>query len=140
MNLKLFFAKKVILLTVVLVALSVCPLRAGAQVVSSDSVINCITRTLQTANVDSLAGYLNQRVELSLPDFSGISSRNQAKILLSEFFKSNQPESFNIISSNRENDTYFIVGTIFCSTCNYRVSFLTKQQSNQQFVYQFTIE
>lgn len=140
MNLKLFFAKKVILLTVVLVALSVCPLRVGAQVVSSDSVINCITRTLQTANVDSLAGYLNQRVELSLPDFSGISSRNQAKILLSEFFKSNQPESFNIISSNRENDTYFIVGTIFCSTHNYRVSFLTKQQSNQQFVYQFTIE
>lgn len=140
MNLKLFSVKKVISLAWVLAALSVCPLRADAQELSADSVVSCITRTLQMANVDSLAGYLNQRVELSLPDYSGISSRNQAKILLSEFFRSNQPESFNIISSNREHDTYFIVGTIFCSTRNYRVSFLTKQQSDKQLVYQFTIE
>ena len=140
MNLKMFSAKKVFLLVAVLTALSVCPRHASAQVVQSDSVVITITRNMQTANVDSLDGYLNHRVELSLPDFSGISSRNQAKILLSEFFKTNKPESFNIISRNSENDTFFIVGTIFCNTNNYRVSFLTKQQSNQQFIYQLSIE
>ncbi len=113
---------------------------ANAQVAQADTIVERIIGTLQTTNIDSLSTYFNHRIELSLPDFSGISSSKHSQLLLSDFFKKNQPASFNVISRSHDSDSFFVIGTMFCESANYRVSFLTKKQHNQQFIYQLSIE
>lgn len=140
MNLKMFSAKKVILLLVAVVALSAYPLRANSQVIVVDSVIDCITATIADGNADSLSTFFNKRVELSLPNFTAISSRDQARMILRKFFLLHQPDSFAITSENQYPDGFFVVGTLNSGDKRYRISFLTKQQLLQQSVYQMSIE
>lgn len=140
MNLKMFSAKKMILLTAVLAALSVCPQRVVSQVVVVDSVVDCITRTIADGNADSLTAFFNKRVELLMPDYSVVSSRNQANMILSQFFAKNKPTQFTVLAQNIGTDGISVIGTLDSGFHRYRISFLTKQQSSQQLVYQFSIE
>lgn len=140
MNLKMFSAKKMILLTAVLTALSVCPQQAVSQVVVVDSVVDCITRTIADGNADSLTAFFNKRVELLMPDYSVVSSRNQAKMILNQFFTKNKPMQFTVLAQNISPDGISVIGTLDSGIHRYRISFLTKQQSSQQLVYQFSIE
>lgn len=140
MNLKMFSAKKMIVLTAVLAALSVCPLRAMSQVVVVDSVVDRITRTIADGNADSLTAFFNKRVELLMPDYSVVSSRNQANMILSQFFAKNKPTQFTVLAQNIGTDGISVIGTLDSGSHRYRISFLTKQQLSQQLVYQFSIE
>ena len=140
MNLKMFSAKKVILLTALLATMSVCGQRTAAQVIVVDSVIDLITGTIADGNADSLATFLNKRVELSLSNFTAISSRDQAQMILRKFFMIHQPDSFAVAGENQYPGGFFVVGTLHSSDHRYRVSFLTKQQLSQQTVYQISIE
>lgn len=117
-----------------------CVLKAGAQDVVVDMSMLPIISTIKSGNADSLAMYFNQRVELSLPDFSAISSQNQAKMMLHGFFRSNKPSDFSIISQNQSNSGFFIVGTMLSNDKWLRVSFLTKKHDSKQLIYQFSIE
>lgn len=120
--------------------LLMCSAKADAQDVVADSSMLPIIATIQAGNADSLALFFNQRVELSLPDFSAISSQNQAKMMLYTFFKSNKPADFSIISQNQSNSGFFIVGTMSSADKWFRVSFLTKNHNSRQLIYQFSIE
>ncbi|GEM_PF-847782 len=140
MNLKMFSAKKVFLLMAVLAATTVCPLQTVSQVVVVDSVVDCITRTIADGNADSLTAFFNKRVELLMPDYSVVSSRNQAKMILNQFFTKNKPTQFTVLAQNISPDGISVIGTLDSGIHRYRISFLTKQQSSQQLVYQFSIE
>lgn len=136
----MFSAKKVILLTALLAALAGFSQRANAQVIVVDSIIDCITATIADGNADSLATFFNKRVELSLPNYTAISSRDQARMILRKFFMIHQPDSFAVAGENQYPGGFFVIGTLNSGDHRYRVSFLTKQQSSQQSVYQISIE
>jgi hypothetical protein len=132
-------AKKMVLMLAVAASLF-CSRQVCAQVIVVDSVIDCITATISGGNADSLAIFFNKRVELSLPNFAAISSRDQARMILRKFFMLHQPDSFAIAGENQYPDGFFVIGTLNSGDKRYRVSFLTKQQLSQQSVYQFSIE
>lgn len=124
----------------VLAATTVCPLQTVSQVVVVDSVVDCITRTIADGNADSLTAFFNKRVELLMPDYSVVSSRNQANMILSQFFAKNKPTQFTVVAQNIGTDGISVIGTLDSGNHRYRISFLTKQQLSQQLVYQFSIE
>ena len=136
----MFSAKKVILLTALLVALAGFSQRTNAQVIVVDSIIDRITATIADGNADSLATFFNKRVELSLPNYTAISSRDQARMILRKFFMIHQPDSFAVAGENQYPGGFFVIGTLNSGDHRYRVSFLTKQQFSQQSVYQISIE
>ena len=133
-------AKKMVLMLAVAVALFFCGRQACAQVIVVDSVIDCISATIADGNADSLATFFNKRVELSLPNFSVISSSDQARMILRKFFMLHQPDSFAVAGENQYPGGFFVIGTLNSGDQRYRVSFLTKQQLSQQTVYQLSIE
>ena len=136
----MFPIKKKNPLALVVAILLLCAVKADAQDVVADTTMVPIIATIQAGNADSLAMFFNQRVELSLPDFSAISSQNQAKMMLYTFFKGNKPTDFSLISQNQSNSGFFIVGTMSCADKWFRVSFLTKEHNSRQLIYQFSIE
>lgn len=133
-------AKKMVLMLAVAAALLFCGRQACAQVIVVDSVIDCISATIADGNADSLATFFNKRVELSLPNFSVISSSDQARMILRKFFMLHQPDSFAVAGENQYPGGFFVIGTLNSGDQRYRVSFLTKQQLSQQTVYQLSIE
>lgn len=135
----MFSIKKTILLSVVSTLL-LCLDNVKAQEIIVDSVIVHIADAIQQGNADSLSIYFNQRIELSLPEFSAISSRNQAKMMISKFFVTNHPASFYIVSQNESTGGFFIVGTMQSEKQTFRISFLTRQSHSQLKIYQFSIE
>ena len=140
MNRRFVSARKAIAAALVVAATSLCGTITYAQEIVVDSVVRGITNMIAVGNADSLATFFNQRVELSLPDYSLVSSRNQARMILRQFFAQNTPTEFNVVAQNEGQNGYFVSGMLNSGDTRYRVSFLTKEQSNQQVVYQFTIE
>ncbi|MBO7478694.1 MAG: DUF4783 domain-containing protein [Salinivirgaceae bacterium] len=140
MNRRFVSARKAIVAAMVVIATSLCGTKSYAQEIVVDSVVSGITNMIAVGNADSLATFFNQRVELSLPDYSLVSSRNQARMILRQFFAQNTPTEFNVLAQNEGQNGYFVSGMLNSGDTRYRVSFLTKEQSNQQVVYQFTIE
>lgn len=135
----MFSVKKRILLSVVSVFL-LCLGNVKSQEIIVDSVVGRIAGAIQQGSADSLSLYFNQRIELSLPEFSAISSRNQAKMMIDKFFDTNKPESFYIVSQSESTGGFFIVGTMQSEKQAFRISFLTRQSHSQQIIYQFSIE
>ncbi|MBR6083182.1 MAG: DUF4783 domain-containing protein [Salinivirgaceae bacterium] len=140
MNRRFVSARKAIAAALVVAATSLCGTTTYAQEIVVDSAVCGITNMIAVGNADSLATFFNQRVELSLPDYSLVSSRNQARMILRQFFAQNTPTEFNVLAQNEGQNGYFVSGMLNSGDTRYRVSFLTKEQSNQQVVYQFTIE
>lgn len=136
----MFPIKKTMALALFGAFLLVCAPKVDAQDVVADSAMVPIIATIQAGSADSLSMYFNQRIELSLPNFSAISSQSQAKMMLYGFFKSNRPTDFSIISQNQSNGGFFIVGTMSSYDKWFRVSFLTKEHNSKQLIYQFSIE
>lgn len=111
-----------------------------AQEIYADSVISQITNTIRSGNTDSLAMYFNQRLELTLPGFSAISSRNQAKMVIGKFIAENAPTAFSVTNQNESTTGFFVVGTMHSGEKSFRVSFLTKELDSKQTIYQLSIE
>lgn len=140
MNRKKVSARKAFFAAMVVIATLLCGTKTNAQVIVVDSIIDCITATIADGNADSLATFFNKRVELSLPNYTAISSRDQARMILRKFFMIHQPDSFAVAGENQYPGGFFVIGTLNSGDHRYRVSFLTKQQSSQQSVYQISIE
>lgn len=140
MNRRFVSARKAIAAALVVAATSLCGTTTYAQEIVVDSAVCSITNMIALGNADSLAAFFNHRVELSLPDYSIVSSRNQAKMILRQFFAQNNPTQFTVLAQNEGQGGFFVSGTLNSGEQRFRVSFLTRQQSNQQLVYQFTIE
>lgn len=133
-------ARKAVVAVMMVAATLLCGTKGYAQEIVVDSVVNGITNMIAAGNADSLATFFNARVELSLPDYSIVSSRNQAKMILRQFFEKNEPTQFTVLAQNEGQGGFFVSGTLTSGEQRFRISFLTRQQSDQQFVYQFTIE
>ena len=133
-------SRKVFFAAIVMIATSFCETNSYAQVVVVDTVIDRIAGTIAEGNADSLATFLNKRVELSLPNYAAISSRDQARMILRKFFMIHQPDSFAVAGENQYPGGFFVIGTLNSGDHRYRVSFLTKQELSQQSVYQISIE
>ena len=140
MNRRLFTARKAFVGVMLVIATSLCGTRSYAQEMALDSVVSCITNMIAAGNADSLATFFNQRVELSMPDYSIVSSRNQAKMILRQFFAQNKPTVFDVLAQNEGQGGFFVSGALTSGEQRFRISFLTRQEESQQFVYQFTIE
>ena len=140
MNRSFVSARKAFFAAMVVAVALLCGTKNYSQVIVVDSVIDLITGTIADGNADSLATFLNKRVELSLPNYAAISSRDQARMILRKFFMIHQPDSFAVAGENQYPGGFFVIGTLNSGDHRYRVSFLTKQELSQQSVYQISIE
>ncbi len=99
-----------------------------------------IIRATRNANSVELANYFNQRIELILPDKSGVFSKEQAQFLMKEFFDSYKPLSFEIIHQGIRENATFAIGRYHYNNGQFRILFLAKTIENQMLIHQIRIE
>src|SRR5258705_11064224 len=67
--------------------------------------------SLKDGKASDLGKYMDDNVEISLPDKSNSYSRAQAVLILKDFFDNNEVKSFEVKHKGEQNGGQFCVGT-----------------------------
>ena len=99
-----------------------------------------IILSLQSGNAKVLSGYFNDNVELVVLDNDDVYSKAQAKQIVSNFFKSNVPESFSVIHQGGKEGSKYVIGNLKTNNGSFRIYFLLKSKGGKDYIHQLRIE
>src|SRR5512133_2780441 len=68
-----------------------------------------IILSLKSGNSKSLSEYFNQNVELVVLEYDNVYSKAQAQQIVSKFFSSNSPESFNVVHQGGKEGAQYVI-------------------------------
>lgn len=128
--------KHVLQLTIVCLLLSFQTSTFG----QTNSFPQALIRATQNGDASTLAGYFNDNIELVLPGKSGIYSRNQAEMVVRDFFATTEPQEFRIIHEGNRENASFVIGSLTSRNETFRIYFLTKNSDKKTVIHQLRIE
>ncbi|MFI5188457.1 MAG: DUF4783 domain-containing protein [Chitinophagales bacterium] len=108
--------------------------------------IGMLSFTTQSSNLDEVIGalkdgkanelgkYMDDNVELTLPDKSNNYSKAQAVLVLKDFFDNNEVKSFEVKHKGDQNGGQYCVGTLQTKSGNYRTTVFMKIKDNKDYV------
>jgi len=101
-----------------------------------------VTSAIRTGSAPEVARHFGSNVDLKMPDNEGTFSRNQAELILRNFFSRNTPESFTVSHQGASRDGSVYVIGVYTATngLRYRTYFLLKNVSNQLVLHQLQFE
>lgn len=95
---------------------------------------------LRTGNATELSKYFDSRVDISLPNKSDNYSRNQAEMILKDFFASNEVKNFVVKHKGENNGSQFCIGSLQTRNGNFRTKLYMKQKGGQQVVQEIAFQ
>ena len=95
-----------------------------------DDVINA----LRTGNATEMSKYIDDNVEISLPDKTGSYSRAQSIVILQDFFNNNGVKGFEVKHKGDNGANQFVIGTLNTRAGSYRTTVFMKSKGDRQLV------
>lgn len=99
-----------------------------------------IIQSLKTGNSKTLSEYFNQNVEMVVLENDNVYSKAQAQQIVSKFFSSYAPESFNVIHQGGKEGAQYVIGNLATKKGSFRVYFLLKKNNGKDYIHQLRIE
>ncbi len=99
-----------------------------------------IITALKKGNAGELAKYFSDNVELALSDLDDIYSKNQAELIIKDFFSKHPPTGFNILHKGGKESSRYAIGNLSTSNGKFRVTILIKIKENISLINQLRIE
>ena len=98
-----------------------------------------ITKSLSTGNAKALSQHFNSKINLTILSKEGIYSKNQATMVMTDFFKNNKPSKFVVTNSGGKGTDKFAIGRLTTSKAKYRITIYFKLVGNKQLIHQMRI-
>ena len=110
------------------------------------AAIGMLSFTTQGTNLDEVIGalkdgkasdlgkYMDDNVEISLPDKSNNYSKAQAVLVLKDFFDNNEVKSFEVKHKGDQNGGQYCVGTLQTKSGNYRTTVFMKTKTGKDYI------
>nr|WP_082886635.1 DUF4783 domain-containing protein [Flavisolibacter tropicus] len=100
-----------------------------------------VISALRTGNATELAKYVDDNIEITLPDKTDTYSRAQAIMVLQDFFANNGVRSFEIkFKGDGSGGSQFCIGTLQTKAGAYRTTILMKTKNGRQLVKQIQFQ
>jgi Domain of unknown function (DUF4783) len=112
------------------VFLSLAMVSFNNQASNLDNVIDA----LKGGKASEIGKYLDENVEITLPDKSNNYSKAQAILILKDFFDNNEVKTFEVKHKGDQNGGQFCVGTLQTKSGNYRTTIFMKTMSGKDFI------
>ena len=93
-----------------------------------------VIAALKAGNSQELAKYIDDNIEISLPDKSDSYSRAQALMVLKDFFNSNVVKGFEVQFKGENAGNQYCVGKLVTGSGNYRTTVFMKVKDGKQVV------
>ena len=98
-----------------------------------------VAQAIQTANTVDLVNMFNSSIELLTPSSSGISTKEQAKIVLDNFFRNNTPIKATVTHETSGTTNTMFVISLTTKTGTYRVSVVGSLKGGTFLINEFKI-
>jgi hypothetical protein len=98
------------------------------------SGLDDVIGALKSGNATELSKYVDDNIEISLPDKTDTYSRTQALMILQDFFSGNAVRSFEIKHKGDNGGSQFCIGTLQTKTGSYRTTVFMKTKNGRQLV------
>lgn len=102
--------------------------------------IDEVLSALKSGNANQLSKYFDSRVDVSLPTKSDNFSKNQAEMILKDFFSSHDVKSFEVKHKGEMNGSQFCIGSLKTRNGNFRTKLYMKQKGDQQVVQEIAFQ
>lgn len=100
-----------------------------------------IANFFKTGDVQSISKYFSSSLDMTVVETEDVFSKAQATQILTQFFKSNEPSSFEVQHKGAsKGGDYYQIGTLKTSNGEYRVTFFLKKDSEQVYIKRLKIE
>src|SRR3954471_14058992 len=99
-----------------------------------------VLSALRTGNASELAKYFDNRVDISLPNKSDNFSKNQAEMILRDFFASNEVKNFQVKHKGENNGSQFCIGLLQTRNGNFRTKLYMKQKGDQEVIQEIAFQ
>ena len=119
--------RKIIFLSTVVIAFV---LAAFKPIAGLDDVINA----LKAGNAQELAKYIDDNIEISLPDKSDNYSRAQAVMVLKDFFNNNGVTGFDVQFKGENGSGQYCIGNLKTKSGLYRTTVFMKSKEGTQVI------
>ena len=106
----------------------------------NDDIPDGIITAIKKGNAGELAKYFNNSVELALSDIDDIYSKNQAELIVQDFFTKHPPQSFSILHEGGKESSRYAIGNLSTSNGKFRITILIKIKEGTPVINQLRIE
>jgi len=103
---------------------------------SIDEVVNA----LKNGDAAQIARHFDNTIEITMPDKSNNYSKNQAEIVLRDFFATNGVKGFQIIHKGENAGSQYCIGTLLTKNGTYRTTVFMKQKNDKQMLQEIRFE
>jgi hypothetical protein len=93
-----------------------------------------ITYAMRVGNAGQLSQFLDNRVDISLPEKSDTYSKIQAEMIIRDFFSTNGVRNFLVKRRGTNGGSEFCVGLLQTRNGDYRTTFFIKQKGDKQYL------
>ena len=128
-----FYMKKII--STLTLFLSLVPMAIGMLSFTSQGTnLDEVIGALKDGKASDLGKYMDDNVEISLPDKSNNYSKAQAVLVLKDFFDNNEVKSFEVKHKGDQNGGQYCVGTLQTKSGNYRTTVFMKTKNGKDYI------
>ncbi|HEX4374096.1 MAG TPA: DUF4783 domain-containing protein [Puia sp.] len=96
--------------------------------------VDDVATAIRSGNISQLSGYLDNRVDITLPDKSDTYSKSQAAMIISDFFSNNEVQNFKVKHRGENSGTEFCIGILQTRNGNFQTTFFMKQKGDKQLL------
>jgi hypothetical protein len=96
--------------------------------------VDDVATAIRSGNISRLSGYLDNRVDITLPDKSDTYSKSQAEMIISDFFSNNEVQNFRVKHRGENSGTEFCIGILQTRNGNFQTTFFMKQKGDKQLL------
>ena len=108
---------------------------------SQDAEKEAIAAAIKAGDAKTIGTYFAKSVDLTLNDLEDVYSKDQAIVILGDFFSENNPESFSLKHQGKSKlEDHFYIGDLKTSTQTYRLTFFLKKEDEAFKLKQLRIE
>jgi hypothetical protein len=98
------------------------------------SSLDDVIVALKDGKASELGKFMDDNVEISLPDKSNNYSKAQAVLILKDFFDNNEVKSFEVKHKGDQNGDQYCVGTLQTKSGNYRTTVFMKTKTGKDYI------
>jgi hypothetical protein len=98
------------------------------------SSLDDVISALRSGNATELAKYIDDNIEITLPDKAESYSRSQAVAVLQDFFNNNGVKGYELKHKGDNGGSQFCIGTLQTKAGNYRTTVFMNTKNGRQLV------
>jgi len=102
--------------------------------------IDEVVKAMKNGDAAQIARFFDNTVEIMMPDKSNNYSKNQAEIVLKDFFSTNGIKSFEVVHKGENAGSQYCIGTLVTRNGSFRTTIFMKQKNDRQLLQEIRFE